>query len=138
MAQTTGIMNGTDMLMYIGGTKVAHLTTTSDSVTMDTRDALTKDSLGHKDKLEGAFDASFTFDAKYAENAFYGYNDLIALLLARTQVTVKHYTTNTGDTQLQVTAGYVTNLDRSFAVEDSATFSATFTSAVAPTFTTIT
>ena len=43
---TTGIINGTDFGIYIGGTKVASATSASISLSMSPRDATSKDSAG--------------------------------------------------------------------------------------------
>ena len=50
---TTGIMNGTLLGVYVGSTLIAHATEGSISLSMDTRDATTKDSSGYKRLTRG-------------------------------------------------------------------------------------
>jgi len=59
---TTGIINGTDLLVFTGGTAITHSTSASISFSMETREASTKDSSGYRALLEGQ--RSFTIECE--------------------------------------------------------------------------
>lgn len=122
---TTGIINGTDFLLYVGGTKVYHTTSHSLSFSMDTRDATTKDSGGWRDLLEATKSWSMSGDGLVALDATYGFSDLFAVLTARTAVVVKFSTETAGDTYYTGN-GYLTSLDMDSPTEDNSSFSFTF------------
>lgn len=122
---TTGIINGTDLFVSVGGTQVTHATSCSVSFSMETRDASTKDSAGYKEVLEGQ--RSWTIDAEgmTALDATYGFEELFAAWVARTALTVKF---STGDATDQFYQGmaYITSLSADAGVEDTSTFSVSF------------
>jgi TP901-1 family phage major tail protein len=122
MAQTTGKMNGTLVKIEVGGTTIAHLTSVSQSFSMATRDASTKDSAGYKEVLEGQMSWSMSGEGFFAEDATYGYEDLYDAINARTLLTVKQTDANAGDVEYSGSA-YVTSLERSAGTEDTMTFS---------------
>ncbi len=122
---TTGIVNGTSLLLYVDGTAVSHSTNFTINMTMETRDATTKDSSGWSDKLEGLRSWSIDGEAMMAFDATYGFDDLFALYNGRTSATVLFSTEVSGDKYYTGT-GYLTSLSETAGVEDSATFSFTF------------
>ena len=121
----TGKNNGTDIVLYIGGTQMSHLTSNNMSLEHALRDATTKDSAGWKESLEGLRSASFSCEAYMAEDAGKGFADLSALLIAtRGTATIRYsYASEaTGDIYFEATC-YVTNLERGATVEETETFS---------------
>ena len=124
---TTGIMNGTLLGVYAGATPtlIAHATESSISLSMDTRDASTKDSAGYRDLLEGSRSGSISVSSLYAEDAAYGVDDLMTHFTARTAVAVKFSTEVSGDHYWSASA-YITSLEVSASKEDNVTYSATF------------
>ena len=72
----------------------------------------------------------------YADDAAYGVNDLMTVFSNRTSVTVKFSTEVSGDDYWSATA-YLTSLEVSAGMEDSATFSASFEITGAITFSTV-
>lgn len=133
---TTGIMNGTLLGVYVGSTLVAHATEGSISLSMDTRDATTKDSSGYRDLLEGTRSGSISVSALYAGDATYGVTDLMTAFSNRTTLTVKFSTEVSGDDYWSATC-YLTSLEVSAATEDNATYSASFEISGAVTFSTV-
>lgn len=122
---TTGIINGTDLLVYVGGTAITHSTSASISFSMETRDASTKDSDGYREILEGQRSFTIEAEAMTALDAAQGFEELFAAWVARTALTIKFGTADATDQFYQGT-GYCTSLSMDSGVEDSSTFSASF------------
>ena len=123
---TTGIMNGTVLGVYNDGTLIAHATESSISMSMDTRDASTKDSGGYRDLLEGARSGSISVSALYEDlTTKEGVDDLMTLFNARTAVTVK-FSTEEADDHYWSASAYLTSLELSASKEDNVTYSASF------------
>ena len=133
---TTGIMNGTLLGVYVGSTLIAHATEGSISLSMDTRDATTKDSSGSRALLEATKSGTISVSALYAEDATYGVDDLMTAWSGRTQLTVKFSTEVSGDHYWSA-AAYVTSLEVSSGMEDNVTYSATFELTGAITYSTV-
>ena len=120
---STGKNNGTLIALYLGGSKISHLTSADMSLEHALRDATTKDSAGWKESLEGLRSASFNCEGYFAEDATVGFDDLTAeLITSRDQVTIRYSSEVTGDKYYEATA-YITNLSRSAGVEETETFS---------------
>lgn len=132
---TTGIMNGTLLGVYVGSTLIAHATEGSISLSMDTRDATSKDSSGTRDLLEATKSGTISVSALYAEDATYGVDDLMTSWAARTALTVKFSTEVSGDHYWSASA-YITSLEVSAGMEDNVTYSATFELSGAITYST--
>jgi len=122
---TTGIINGTDLLVYVGGTAITHSTSASISFSMETRDASTKDSAGYREILEGQRSWTIESEGMTALDAAEGFEELYAAWVARTALTIK-FATADGTDQFYQGTGYCTSLSMDSGVEDSSTFSASF------------
>ena len=122
---TTGILNGTDLVVQVGGTAITHATSASINFNMETREATTKDSAGYTEVLSGLRSVTIDVEAMTALDATYGFEDLYTVWENRTELTLKFGTTETGD-QVYSVNGYMTSLAVSSGVEDSSTFSASF------------
>lgn len=126
---STGPINGTDLRVYVGGNAVAYATTFTLSMSKTVNELIHKDNPGtgwrEIDVANTTKTASITVEALYAED---GANnapvDLFGLFNADTLVTVSAKTSVTGDTSYDG-SGYVTALDFTGAVNETATFSAT-------------
>ena len=129
-------MNGTLLGVYAGGTLIAHATEGSISLSMDTRDATTKDSSGTRDLLEATKSGTISVSALHAEDAAYGVDDLMTAWSGRTTLTVKFSTEVTGDRYWEASA-YVTSLEVNSGMEDNVTYSATFELSGAITYGTV-
>ena len=120
---STGIMNGTLLGVYAGGTLIAHATFEgSISLSMDTRDATTKSSSGQRDLLEATKSGTISVSALYAEDAAVMGEDLATAGYCST-LTVKFSTEVTGDRYWEASA-YVTFLEVNAGMEDNVTYSA--------------
>jgi predicted secreted protein len=124
---TTGIVNGTDLVVFVGGAAITHSTSASISFSMETRDASTKSSAGYRYILEGQRSWTIEAEGMTALDAAEGYEELYAAWAARSILTVKFGTDNgeTGD-QFYEGTGYCTSLSVDSGVEDTSTFSASF------------
>jgi predicted secreted protein len=126
---TTGIVNGTDLRIYMGGVAIGHATSCTLDLTRETRETLTKDAPGGgwattevgRKSATLSTDGLFSFDTankKFSE-MFTAFDNGTLLLL-------KFATSETGDTYWQG-SGYITALNLNTPVADNSSFSATFT-----------
>jgi len=116
------IKNGTSLAFYVGGTKVADSTSVSITRGHSPRDATSKDSGGYSEILEGLREWSASGEGFFDLAAAYGYTDLEAAYANRTQLTVRISTETSGE-EYSEGLGYLTSLELSGGVEESATFS---------------
>jgi len=123
---TTGIVNGTLINIYVGGTKVACATSGSISRTMSVRDATCKDSAGTSESLEGLMEWSLEGEGMFAFDAGYGIVDLNAVLQARTAVEVR-FSTEVSSDEYWGGSAFLTDLSADSGVEESMTYSYSFT-----------
>jgi hypothetical protein len=122
---TTGIINGTNLLVFTGGNAITHSTSASISFSMETRDASTKDSAGYREILEGQRSFTIECEAMTAFDASNGFEELFAAWVARTKLQIT-FGTEDGADQFYRGDGYCTSLSVDSGVEDSSTFSASF------------
>jgi TP901-1 family phage major tail protein len=123
MADT--ILNGTDIGIYVGGTKIAGCTSHSTSTSHSLRDATSKDSGGWSESLEGLREWSGEGEGFFAHDATYGYDELFALMQSRGVVTIRFSNETSGDEYHEGQA-FLTELSADAPVEDSTTFSFSF------------
>jgi predicted secreted protein len=119
------VLNGTKMLLYVGGVAVAGATSHSLSLNMDTRESTNKDSEGWRELMESVRSWTASGEGLKSFDAAFGHDDLAALIVNRTKVTVKLSTEETGETFYEGSA-WLTNVDADFPNEDNSTFSFTF------------
>lgn len=138
MAQTTGIMNGSQVTVMFGDAGatptyvvVDNVTDLSASLSVDTRDTTTKNNGGYKALLPGLKSLSVNFSAMYADDATQGFDELMTAYNAGTKQAVKVTSydfdgdaENTGDHRLSFDA-YITSIEWSAGTEDNATYSCT-------------
>lgn len=122
---TVSVLNGTNIGIYVGGTKVAQATSGSISITHSPRDITSKDSAGWSQSLEGLREWSVEGEGMFAFDATYGYVDLNAVLVARAAVTIRFSTEISTDEYYEGTA-IMTDLSADSSVEESVTFSFSF------------
>lgn len=135
---TSGILNGTSLVLYYGNgaspevfTAIAYATSGSLSLNMDTRETTNKESGGWRDILEST--KSWTMEAEgfYAfDSSNFDFQDLFLQFEARTSFKLRfaygsHTPTESGDTYYEGDV-YITSLSLDSPLEDSATFSASF------------
>ena len=132
---TTGIFNGTNLVVLVGTEVVAHSTSCSLSVSVDLPDSTTKSSQGWADQIGGLKSWSLTTDGLATVDptgATYIVGDIFTALAARTAVTVKFTTVSTGSTVIAgdlVWSGlaFIESLDVTADMESPATYSVSFT-----------
>ena len=137
---TTGVFNGTSLVVLIGTEVIGYATSCSLSIAIDTPDASTKQSLGWADEIGGQKSWSLTTDglatvvpgtvATYVTTA-----ELNALAIARTAVTVKFTTVDnstvggitpvTGDVIYSGSA-FIESVDMTVDMENPVTYSVSF------------
>jgi len=134
---TTGIFNGTNLVVLVGTEVVAHSTSCSLSVSTDLPDSTTKDSGGWSEILEGLRSWEVSGDFLLAQDASYGIDDLDTIVQNRTKVTLRFSSETTGDNYWNGNA-YMSELSVEAATEESVSFSVSFTGTGAINYTTLT
>lgn len=131
---TTGVFNGTSLVVLVGTEVVAHATSCSLSISADLPDATTKESGGWTDHIAGLRSWSLTTDGLATvepTGTNYTVGDLFSALNSRTSVTVK-FTTVNGSTPIVgdlIWSGsaFLDSLDITADMESPVTYSASFT-----------
>lgn len=118
-------INGTDLLVYVGATAIAHSTSATLTIDQDLPDATTKGSGGFADHINGLKSWSIDFDGLVDYSASYGAEELFDNLKNGNNVTVKFATLTAGDSAWTGTAS-VSNLTMSAEMEAPFSFSGTF------------
>jgi hypothetical protein len=116
---TTGVFNGTNLLLKIEGTTIGHTTSCSLSLSMDTPEATTKDSAGFSEYI-GGVEGLVAYDdgANAIEMADY--------LLARTQLTCVFGTAEAGDA-IYTAEAFLSSVEMSAEMEAAVTYSGSLT-----------
>lgn len=131
---TTGIFNGTNLVVLVGAEVVAHSTSCSLSVSADLPDATTKSSGGWANEIAGLRNWSLTTDGLATVDPTgvdFVVGDIFTSLNNRTKVTVK-FTTVSGSTPVVGDLywsgeAFVESLDITADMESPATYSVSFT-----------
>jgi predicted secreted protein len=131
---TTGVFNGTQLVVLVGTEVIAHATSCSLSVSADLPDATTKQSGGWAEEIAGLRSWSLTTDGLATvepTSTNYSVGDIFSALNGRTKVTVKFTTANgstpiTGDLYWYGDA-FVESLDVTADMESPVTYSVSFT-----------
>lgn len=119
-------VNGTNIGIYIGGTKVAGATSASISTTDGLRDATSKDSAGWAETCSALREWSIEGEGFFDYASAYGYVELFAVMQARTAVTVR-FSTETSTEEYHEGTAFLADLSAEGPVEDSSTFSFSLT-----------
>jgi predicted secreted protein len=131
---TTGVFNGTSLVVLVGTEVIAHATSCSLSVSADLPDATTKQSGGWAQEIAGLRSWTLTTDGLATvepTGTDYVVGDIFSALNGRTSVTVK-FTTANGSTPIVgdlIWSGsaFVESLDITADMESPVTYSASFT-----------
>jgi len=110
---TTGIVQGDVMGVYIGGTLIAATLVNNFDLGLDLRDANNADTGDSKSKLPGRYGGSVSGRSHFEFDAAYGYSDLFAVLIGRSQVAVVFSSEVIGDKEYSFN-GYITQLKATF------------------------
>ena len=122
---TSGIASGTLGAIYIGGTKIMHLTTNSFSTSIGTRSTLSKDSAGWDTHLTTVKSWKVSAEGLFTEDTGNGYEDLYDALVAGASVTLRLSSAVTGDKYYEGSV-LVTSLEKSDPDNENSTWSVEF------------
>jgi predicted secreted protein len=123
---TTGVFNGTNLLLKIEGTTVGHTTSCSLSLSMDTPEATTKDSAGFSEYIAGVKGGEISFEGLIAYDDTSNAIEMADFLLARTQLTCVFGTTESGDA-IYTAEAFLTSVEMSGEMEAATTYSGSLT-----------
>ncbi len=119
---TTGVFNGTNLLLKIEGTTVGHTTSCSLSLSMDTPEATTKDSAGFSEYIAGVKGGEISFEGLIAYDDSFNAIQAADNLLNRTQLTCVFGTTESGDA-IYTAEAFLTSVEMSGEMEAATTYS---------------
>lgn len=123
---TSGVFNGTNLLIKVNDVVVGHTTSCTLSVSLDAADATTKDSNGWAESIAGLKSGEVSFDGLVDYSDSQNSEQLLDLLISRSQVEVIFGTAATGDS-VYTAQGWVTSLEQSAEMEAAVTYSGTIT-----------
>lgn len=123
---TSGVFNGTNLLIKVEGTAIAHTTSCSLSISQDIADATTKNSGGFSEGISGLRSGEISFDGlvNYASAA--NAEELVDFVLNRTIITCVFGTSASGDV-IYTAEGFIASIEQSAEMEAAVTFSGSIT-----------
>ena len=121
------LINGTNLVIKVGGVPILKATTASIEMSVDMPDATTKDSQGWAEFFAGVRSWTLSSDGliDYATSASVETDELVGMLIARSTVAVTFGTSTTGDMLLSGNA-YVSSISQTADMESPSGFSVTF------------
>lgn len=121
------LINGTNLVIKIGGNPILKATTASLEMSVDMPDATTKDSAGWSEFFAGVRSWTLSSDGlvDYASSGSVETDELVALLIARAPVAVTFSTSTAGDMLLSGNA-YITSISQTADMESPSGFSVSF------------
>ena len=123
---TTGVFNGTNLILTVEGATVGHTTSCSMSLSMDTPEATTKDSNGFSEYIGGVKGGEVSFEGLVAYDDSANAVEFADYLLARTQLTCVFGTSETGDA-VYTAEGFLSSVEMSAEMEAAVTYSGSIT-----------
>lgn len=129
---STGAMNGTAMVLKIGGTTVAKLKSNSIKVNAAAIDVSNKDSEGWKESIYGQRSGSFDFEGVFAENGNWGFTQAYGAIANKTTLTARWGSGVGGDLYYEASC-IMTSISETAPMEDAVTFSGTLEMTGKPT-----
>lgn len=129
---SSGAMNGTAMVLKIGGTTVAKLKSNSIKVNANAIDVSNKDSAGWKESIYGQRSGSFDFEGVFDEAGNWGFTQAYNAIAAKTILTARWGSGTTGDRYYEASC-ILTSISETAPMEDAVTFSGTLEMTGAPT-----
>jgi len=121
---TTGIINGHNLRLYIGGVAVTKSTSCTMSVSVETRTTTHKDSGTYEENEAGKISWEMTTDALVAFDSTQTPQSILTTCLAGTAVTARFSTEVTGDAY-QEGSGIITSFTQNAPDNENVTFSIT-------------
>jgi hypothetical protein len=113
---TTGVFNGTNLLLSVEGTNLGHTTSCSLSLSTDLPEATTKDSSGFQEVIAGVMSGEISFDGLVTYDDTSNVTELADFLLARTQLTC-----------IFTAEGFISSLEQSAEMESPVSYSGSIT-----------
>ena len=123
---TTGVFNGTNLILTVEGATVGHTTSCSMSLSMDTPEATTKDSNGFSEYIGGVKGGEVSFEGLVAYDDSANAVEFADYLLARTKLTCVFGTAETGDA-VYTAEGFLSSVEMSAEMEAAVTYSGSIT-----------
>tara|TARA_B110000444_G_C18435417_1_gene408805 strand:+ start:67 stop:474 length:408 start_codon:yes stop_codon:yes gene_type:complete len=123
---TTGVFNGTDLLLKVEGATIGHTTSCSLSLSMDTPEATTKDSAGFSEYIGGVKGGEISFEGLVAYDDSANVIEMADYLLARTQLTCVFGTAEAGDA-IYTAEAFLSSVEMSAEMEAAVTYSGSLT-----------
>lgn len=129
---STGAMNGTAMVLKIGGTTIAKLKSNSMNLNANAIDVSNKDSAGWKESIYGQRSGGFDFEGVFAEDGNWGFTQASNAVVQKTVLTARWGSGTTGDRYYEASC-ILTACTETAPMEDAVTFSGTLEITGAPT-----
>lgn len=123
---TSGVFNGTNLLLKVEGSVVGHTTSCTLTVNLDAADATTKDSSGWAESIAGLKSGELSFDGLVDYSDANNSEQLLDLLIARTKIDWVFGTSASGDSIYQG-EGFITSLEQTGEMEAAVSYSGTIT-----------
>ena len=119
---TTGVFNGTNLILKIEGATFGHTTSCTLSLYNDLPEATTKDSSGFQEIIAGVMSGEISFDGLVAYDDSSNAIEMSDFLLARTQLTCVFGTAITGDA-VYTAEGFLSSVEMSAEMESPVSYS---------------
>jgi hypothetical protein len=123
---TTGVFNGTNLILKIEGTTLGHTTSCTLTLNNDLPEATTKDSNGFQEVIAGVISGEISFDGLVAYDDTANVINLKDYLLARTQLTCVFGTEVAGDA-VYTAEGFLSSVETSAEMESPVSYSGSIT-----------
>lgn len=123
---TTGVFNGTNLILSVEGTALGHTTSCTLTLSNDLPEATTKDSNGFQEVIAGLMSGEISFEGLVAYDDTANAIELADYLLARTQLTCVFGTTATGD-EVYTAEGFLSSVEMSAEMESPVSYSGSIT-----------
>ena len=123
---TTGVFNGTNLILSVEGANLGHTTSCSLTLSTDLPEATTKDSSGFQEVIAGVMSGEISIDGLVTYDDASNVTELADFLLARTQLTCIFGTATTGD-RIFTAEGFLSSLEQSAEMESPVSYSGSIT-----------
>ena len=123
---TTGVFNGTNLILQIENTTLGHTTSCTMSFNADLPEATTKDSNGFQEVIAGIKSGEISFDGLVAYDDSANAIQLVDYLLVGTQVTAVFGTAVSADSVYTV-EGFLSSVEISAEMESPVSYSGSIT-----------
>ena len=122
---STGVINGTDLLVYSDSNAIGYSTSCSISLSQDNPVVTSKDDGKWAARLQGNRDGTISTDGYVALDGTYNFSYLWGLLISQTEVGLRYSTETSGDTYYQV-QGVISSLSSDASDNEGVTYSVEF------------